>query len=72
MTCDDLHQRLTDYSDGALSAEVCAEAERHLAECLVCADVNHDLKDLARLCREATPMRMPDDLRRRLQGLITG
>ena len=70
MTCDELYRRLTDHEEGVLEAGLCAEVERHLAECHSCNEIRQDLRDLSRLCREQAPARLPDGVRRRIEGLI--
>lgn len=71
MTCEELYGRLTDLSEGTLQGEVCAEVERHLAECSGCQQIRQDLQDLARLCREASaPSTMPEDVRNRIAMLL--
>jgi anti-sigma factor RsiW len=72
MNCEQLLRRLTEYSDGALDATVCAEIERHLASCTECAELEHDLADLARLCRECRPPQLPEDVRRRIEARLRG
>lgn len=73
MTCEELYPRLTDLADGTLSAYICAEVERHLAECGNCRLVRQDLEDLARLCRaEKAATTMPDDVRQRIASLLAG
>jgi predicted anti-sigma-YlaC factor YlaD len=72
MTCEELYGRLTDLSEGSLQGEVCAEVERHLAECVGCQQIREDLLDLARLCREsAVQATMPDDVRSRIAALLS-
>jgi hypothetical protein len=72
MTCDELYGRLTELSEGSLQGEVCAEVERHLAECRGCQQIRGDLEDLARLCRDASgPTTMPEDVRNRIATLLT-
>jgi predicted anti-sigma-YlaC factor YlaD len=72
MTCEELYGRLTELSEGALRGEVCAEVERHLAECQGCQQIRRDLEDLARLCREASvPSTMPEDVRNRIATLLS-
>lgn len=73
MTCDDLYERLTDLAEGTLQGDLCAEVERHLAECVHCQDVRHDLEDLARLCRQSrpTPATMPEGVRQRIAALLS-
>lgn len=70
MTCDELNHRLTDYAEGALTADVCREVELHLAGCRDCGQVRHDLEALSRLCRELEAIRLPDGVRRRIEGLL--
>jgi anti-sigma factor RsiW len=70
MTCDELYRRLTDHEEGVLDADVCAEVERHLATCSTCPEIRQDLRDLSRLCREQTSPRLPEGVRRRIEGLI--
>ena len=71
MNCAQLYERLTELEDGALSADVCEEVNRHLAECAACTLVRQDLQDLARLCRESVqPTTMPEELRGRIAQML--
>jgi hypothetical protein len=71
MTCEELYGRLTELEEGSLQPDVCAEVERHLATCAGCQQVRQDLRDLARLCREASaPSTMPPDVRSRIASLL--
>jgi len=71
MTCEDLHERLTELTEGTLPTDACEEINRHLAECQDCQLVRQDLEDLARLCREgAQPTTMPAEVRSRIQGML--
>ena len=71
MTCEHLHDRLTELTEGTLPADVCEEVNRHLAECQDCQFLRQDLEDLARLCREAAqPTTMPAELRSRVASLL--
>jgi anti-sigma factor RsiW len=71
MSCEHLYERLTDFAEGTLPADVCEEVNRHLAECAACTRVNQDLQDLARLCRESSgPTTMPAELRSRLAEML--
>lgn len=72
MTCQELYGRLTELAEGSLKPDVCAEVERHLANCAGCQQIRQDLQDLARLCREASaPSTMPADVRSRIASLLT-
>ena len=70
MKCDDLYRRLTDHADGVLDEGDCAAVEQHLKDCAPCGAVRHDLEDLARLCRQSSRPRMPDEVRRRIEALL--
>ena len=70
MKCEELYRRLTDHAEGVLEGDVCREVERHLAECSACNAIRHDLEDLSRLCREQSAIRLPIDVRRRIEGLL--
>jgi hypothetical protein len=70
MTCDELYRRLTDLDEGVLDGDVCAEVERHLKECAECSAIRQDLRDLSRLCREQSRARLPEGVRRRIEGLL--
>jgi hypothetical protein len=72
MTCEDLHERLTELAEDALPTDACDEINRHLAECRDCQLVRQDLEDLARLCRDAAqPTTMPAELRGRIAQMLT-
>lgn len=70
MTCDELYHRLTDHEEGALADDICAAVEDHLAQCVACQQVREDLRAIARLCREEAPVRLPDDVRQRIELLL--
>jgi predicted anti-sigma-YlaC factor YlaD len=70
MKCDELLKELADYREGALPVALCDEIDRHLRECPSCAAVDHDLRDLQRLCREAPKPCLPDEARRKIEALL--
>jgi RNA polymerase sigma-70 factor, ECF subfamily len=70
MNCDDLLAKLTDYTEGASDADLCAEIERHLAGCAPCETLRKDLLDLRRLCRSCDPPKLPGDARARIEKLL--
>ena len=70
MNCDELRRRLTEYADGAADAGLCAEIERHLASCSPCLELRHDLVELARICKECDPPRLPDEARAHIRRLL--
>jgi anti-sigma factor RsiW len=71
MKCTDLYRRLSDHAEGLLDKGDCAAIERHLRECPTCGALHSDLELLARICRESARPKMPDDVRRRIETLLT-
>ena len=65
-------RRLTEYAEGALSGNICEDIRAHLESCTPCGELERDLADLARLCRECDPPRLPEALKRRLLERIQG
>lgn len=70
MNCGDLLRLLTEYEEGTLATPLCVEVTRHLGECAPCDDLRHELQELTRLCRESPTPRLPEGLRRRIEGLL--
>jgi anti-sigma factor RsiW len=70
MKCDELRRQFAEYADGALPDDLCAEIERHLEKCRPCADLDHDLRDLQRMCRESPRPCLPEEARRRIEKLL--
>lgn len=65
--CQNLLHKLSDYIDGQLSIELCAEIEAHLKTCKNCTIVVDTLKRTIDLYQETTKTeKMPDDVRQRL------
>jgi len=70
MNCEELLRQLAAYREGALPEGICAEIERHIGDCSPCAEVDQDLRDLARLCRESKLPGLPVETRRRIEALL--
>jgi len=64
--CSHLLGDLSNYLDGDASAAVCAEIEKHMAECENCRVVVNTLEKTIDLVRDLPRPGMPDHLRRRL------
>jgi anti-sigma factor RsiW len=64
--CRHLLGDLSDYIDGDVSDEMCAEIERHLAECADCRAVVDTLRKTVLLYRELPQPDLPSDARQRL------
>ncbi len=66
--CRHLLDSLSDYVDGSAQEALCAEIERHLAECENCRVVVDTLKKTIYLVRalDDEPANLPADVRTRL------
>jgi anti-sigma factor (TIGR02949 family) len=65
--CESLLGSLSEYIDGELSAELCREIEKHLAECDNCRVVVNTTKRTIDLVQTpAEKPGLPDDVRERL------
>ena len=66
LTCQELVELVTDYLEGALSAQERARFEEHLAMCTGCrnylAQMRQTIGSLGRLSEEAIPPQARDDL----------
>ena len=61
---------LADYLDKALSPDVVADFERHLAGCAACLAYLNTYKKTRDLTRQAMPQAMPDELKAHLRLLL--
>ncbi|MBI5305344.1 MAG: zf-HC2 domain-containing protein [Chloroflexi bacterium] len=64
--CEHLLGALSQYLDGEASANVCAEIEKHLADCTNCRVVVDTLRKTILLYREQPKPVLNDDARARL------
>ncbi|MDQ7028844.1 MAG: zf-HC2 domain-containing protein [Ardenticatenia bacterium] len=61
---------LCDYVDGELDQSLCAELERHMAECEACTVVVETTRQTITLYRHLGRAELPEATRRRLKQLI--
>ena len=65
--CRDLLTSLSDYVDGDLQSELCAEIEQHMGDCENCRIVVDTLRKTIYLYHTTSvPPNVPDDVRQRL------
>jgi len=69
-SCSDHLGALSDYLDGDLHPEFCAEIERHLAECGDCRIVVDTLRKTVMLYRAYGHEKVPDDAKARLFAVL--
>lgn len=71
MTCKEvILDYLADYLDKALSPEVIADLEQHLADCPPCLAYLNTYKKTRDLTREAIPQAMPEELKAHLHQFL--
>jgi anti-sigma factor RsiW len=61
---------LSDYIDGELEAELCAEIESHMADCDNCRIVVDTLSRTITLYRDTCHDPLPEDVKRRLLAAL--
>ncbi len=66
MGCREMLGNLSEYIDGELEAELCAEIEQHLAGCTNCQIVVDTLKRTVTLYHDHGHEPLPDDVKSRL------
>ena len=71
LTCKEvILDYLADYLEKALSPEVIADLERHLAGCAPCLAYLNTYKKTRDLTRQAMPQAMPDEMKAHLRRLL--
>ena len=70
MACRDLLGALSDYIDGELEAELCAEIEQHVATCENCSIVVDTLKRTVTLYHDHGHEPLPEDVKLRLLAAL--
>ena len=67
--CPDVLGLFSRHLEGEVSAEVCAEMERHLAQCPTCRGACDSLRQVLGMCR-AAPAEVPVSVQRKVQRAI--
>jgi len=68
--CKRLIENLSDYIDGELEPELCADLEKHLEGCNNCRLMVDNLKMTVKLCRDGACEDLPDHLQSRLNNKL--
>jgi anti-sigma factor RsiW len=70
--CQQLLGQLNDYIDGEIDSDLCAELERHMAECSDCQIVLDTLTKTVRLYHtlQEMPMQLDPAIEARLMGCL--
>ena len=70
MLCKEMLGKLSDYIDGELEAELCAQIEHHVAECTNCNIVVDTLRRTVTLYHDHGHEPLPEDVKQRLLGAL--
>jgi anti-sigma factor RsiW len=65
--CRAIVERLSDYIDGELKQELCAEFEGHVGHCVPCQRFLESLRNTVALTASAPSPKMSDDIRREVK-----
>ena len=68
--CRDYISGLSDYLDGELDPQLCAEIEKHLGECENCRIMVDTLRQTVKLCREGREDKLPPSLEAKLNDVL--
>ena len=66
IACQHLLKSLSEYIDGELDPQLCAELEQHLCECQDCQVVVDTTRKTIELYHTESPAQIPGDVRARL------
>jgi len=68
--CSEIAQQLSDYIDGELDQELCAELEKHLAGCNNCRLMVDNLRLTVTLCKDGSCDDLPEALQQKLNDKL--
>ena len=71
MSCRELFERLSEYLDGELSQELCAEIRTHMEGCEPCVNFAKTLKTTADLCRRLPSQPLPPEVAAELRSFLS-
>lgn len=69
-SCRDYIKGLSDYLDGEVEPELCAEIEKHIGQCENCRIMVDTLKQTVTLCRDGRSEKLPEALESKLTSLL--
>jgi len=62
-SCREIFERLSEYLDAELPADLCERVEAHMADCAPCEAFLESLRSTVRLVARSDAPAMPDDVR---------
>ncbi len=70
MKCEELLKQLNEYVDGTVDPAVCAEFEKHIADCNPCQVVVDNIRQTITLYKAGQPYELPVEFRERLHQTL--
>ncbi len=67
MKCEELLAMLNEFVDGTLDPQICAEFEKHMADCNPCQVVIDNIRKTITLYKAGEPYELPVRFRERLR-----
>ena len=71
MDCREMFARLSEYLDGELPGDLCAEFARHFEACVACEAFTRTLRQTIDLCHQLPARSLPEPLRQELRALLS-
>jgi anti-sigma factor RsiW len=68
--CREYLENLCSYVDGEADEALCAEIEKHLADCPDCRIMVDTLRQTVKLCREGEEHPLPEDLKAKMHRIL--
>ena len=68
--CEKFLGELSDYVDGEIDPELCAEIEKHVGECENCRIMVDTLKKTVKLCCDGKCDELPKELDKKLNDML--
>lgn len=70
MRCEEMLKALNDYVDGQIEPAICAELERHLADCNPCQVVVDNIRKTITLYKQGEVFEFPAELHDQLRRCL--
>ena len=68
--CLEMFEKLSEYIDGELDHETCAEIQKHADKCVACFSCLETLKRTVAICKNIKEKPVPPELSKKLKELI--
>lgn len=65
--CHDMLGKMSDYLDGDLDPDLCAELEKHISDCNNCKLMVNTMKMTVQLCKDGACEDLPEEFQAKFQ-----